>query len=164
MKLRKKQRFELKRITEYMISGGAYFWSGYAAFFILDTILHATFFWAKSVSTLVGWSVNYVLQRYWVFNNPKLDKHQNEVTGRYIGVTLMNFVLDFMIVFGLKEAGLTPYIGQFVAAGFFTVWNYLLYKYYVFPDSFTEGPTRPRRVHPTPLVPRQALAQRPRSR
>jgi len=162
MKLRKKQRFELKQITEYMISGGAYFWSGYAAFFVLDTILHATFFWAKSVSTLVGWSVNYVLQRYWVFNNPRLAKNQDAVTGRYITVTLVNFVLDFLIVYGLKEAGLTPYIGQFVAAGFFTVWNYVLYKYYVFPDNFKHPTAKPRRVHHAPLVPRRALTPRPR--
>jgi putative flippase GtrA len=135
-KLKKSQAKEVKRITEYMISGGAYFWSGYATFFLVDKVFGKSFFWAKSISTLVGWLINYTLQRYWVFRNPALKKHQSEVTGRYVTITLVNFVLDYFIVYGLKLAGLTPYIGQFASSGFFTVWNYLWYKYWVFPEKF----------------------------
>lgn len=138
MKLKKKQRKEVKRITEYMISGGAYFWSGYATFFVVDKVLHGSFFWAKSLSTLLGWTVNYVLQRYWVFKNPELKKHQTEVTGRYAFITIVDFIMDYLIVYGLKRVGVTPYIGQFVSSGFFTVWNYLWYKYWVFPEKFVK--------------------------
>ena len=134
--LRKKQEREVKRITEYLVSGGAYFWSGYAMFWFIDKGLGASFLYAKTISMLFGWTVNYILQRYWVFNNPKLSKHQTEVTSRYIGLSLFNFVIDYFIVLGLKNAGLTPYLGQFVAAGFFTVWNYILYKYWVFPEKY----------------------------
>lgn len=134
--MKKKQRRELIRITEYMISGGAYFWSGYVMFFVIDMGLGLSFFWAKSISTLTGWTVNYLLQRYWVFKNPKLKKNQTKVTTRYTIITLVDFVLDYFIVFGLKSIGITPYIGQFISAGFFTVWNYLWYKYWVFPDKF----------------------------
>jgi putative flippase GtrA len=121
-----------------MISGGAYFWSGYLTFFIIDKGLKGGFFWAKSISTLAGWTINYLLQRYWVFKNPKLKKHQTEVTGRYTAITLVDFVLDYLIVYGLKQLGMTPYLGQFVSSGFFTVWNYLWYKFWVFPDEFTK--------------------------
>ena len=132
--LRKKEEArEVKRITEYLVSGGAYFWSGYLIFFVIDKGIGGSFFWAKSLATLGGWLVNYLLQRYWVFNNPKLQKHQLEVTGRYMIITLVDFVLDYFIVLGLKNVGVTPYLGQFVSSGFFTVWNYLWYKYYVFP-------------------------------
>ncbi|MBI1857232.1 GtrA family protein [Candidatus Saccharibacteria bacterium] len=135
-KFKKKQRIEITRITEYIVSGGAYFWSGYLMFFFIDKILDGSFFWAKSLSTLFGWTANYLLQRFWVFKNPGLKKHETEVTNRYIIITLMDFVLDYLIVYGLKVAGLTPYIGQFVSSGFFTVWNYLWYKYWVFPEKF----------------------------
>lgn len=135
-RIKKKQQREIKRFTEYMISGGAYFWSGYLVFFVIDKGIHGSFFWAKSIATLAGWMVNYLLQRYWVFNNPKLQKHQTEVTSRYILITLVNFVLDYFIVYGLKTVGITPYIGQFVSSGFFTVWNYAWYKYWVFPEKY----------------------------
>ena len=144
MKITKKQGKELKRFTEYMISGGAYFWSGYLVFFFIDKGLGMAFFWAKSISTLVGWTVNYTLQRYWVFRNPELAKHQTEVTGRYTVITLVNFVLDYLIVFGLKSIGITPYIGQFVSAAFFTVWSYLWYKFWVFPEKFAKKAKKPR--------------------
>lgn len=139
IKLKKKEKREIRRITEYMISGGAYFWSGYLMFFFIDKILHETFFWAKTISILFGWIINFILQRYWVFKNPRLKKHETKVTTRYIIITLVDFVLDYFIVWGLKLIGITPYIGQFVSAGFFTVWNYLWYKYWVFPDKFKVG-------------------------
>ncbi|HUP26550.1 MAG TPA: GtrA family protein [Candidatus Limnocylindrales bacterium] len=138
--LKKQQKREVKRITAYMISGGAYFWSGYITFFVIDKGLKGSFFWAKSVSTLAGWTVNYLLQRYWVFKNPKLAKHQTEVTARYTVITITDFVLDYLIVFGLKTIGLTPYLGQFVSSGFFTFWNYVWYKYWVFPEKFNTKP------------------------
>lgn len=130
--LKKRQMREVKRITEYMISGGAFFWSGYAAFFVFDALLDWTLFWATSLSYLIGWTVNFLLQRYWVFDNPRLKKHELEVTGRYIAISLVNLVINYGILWSLKQAGVTPYIGQFVSAGFFTVWNYLWYKMWVF--------------------------------
>lgn len=136
LKLKKSEVREVKRITEYLVSGGAYFWTGYLIFFVVDKGLGWSFFWAKSLATLLGWTVNYLLQRYWVFNNPRLAKHQTEVTDRYIVITLVDFVLDYLIVYALKEVGITPYIGQFASAAFFTVWNYLFYKYWVFPDKY----------------------------
>jgi putative flippase GtrA len=138
MRIKKKQRQEVKRFAEYMVSGGAYFWSGYLVFFAIDKGIHGSFFWAKSVSTLAGWTVNYILQRYWVFKNPSLKSHQTQVTGRYAFITLVDFVLDYLIVWGLKSFGLTPYLGQFASSGFFTVWNYLWYKYWVFPEKFAK--------------------------
>lgn len=153
-KLKKKQTREIRRITEYMISGGAFFWAGYLTFFLLDKGVGASFFWAKTVSTLVGWVVNYLLQRYWVFNNPKLNKHQTETTGRYIFITLVNFVIDYLLVYYLKVYGITPYIGQFISAGFFTVWNYLWYKYWVFPEHYPTKRLRP--AHHSPYVSKTA--------
>lgn len=133
-KLKKKQKLEAIRIAEYMVSGGAYFWTGYLVFFLCDQLFGLNLWWAKLAANISGWTVNYLLQRYWVFNNNRLAKHQTEVTSRYIIITAVNFMLDYLIVAGLKSAGLTPYLGQFVSAGFFTVWNYLWYKYWVFPS------------------------------
>lgn len=162
MRLKKKQKKEIKRITEYMISGGAYFWSGYGIFFFIDKILGGTFFWAKSIATLAGWTVNYVLQRYWAFNDPKLKAHQTEVTSRYILITLVNFVLDFLIVYALTYVTIfgfqiNPYVGQFVASAFFTVWNYLWYRFWVFPEKFA---TRtPAKVTPARVLAHHAHGQ-----
>lgn len=137
--LRKKQQREVKRITEYMVSGGAFFWSGYAVFFVCDKVLGFGLLAATTLSYAVGWTVNYLLQRYWVFNNPKLAKHEVEVTGRYILISLVNVPINYAILATLKSVGISPYIGQFISSGFFTVWNYLWYKFYVFPIKFSSA-------------------------
>ncbi len=148
LKLRKKQKREILRITEYLISGGAYFWSGYLAFFVGDQILGLNLWWAKLAANIFGWVVNYLLQRFWVFKNPALAKHKTEVTNRYIIITLADFVIDYLIVNFLKGLGISPYIGQFVSSAFFTPWNYLWYRFWVFPEKFVkrrpahQGPAR----------------------
>jgi len=139
-KKQKRQRRELIQIGEYLISGGLYFWTGYAVFFVADTFLGLNLFWAKMVANIVGWSVNYVVLRFWVFANPNLKKHKVDVTGKYALITLINFFLDYLIVFGLKQLGLSPYFGQFVSAGFFTVWNYIWYKTFVFASHIHHRP------------------------
>lgn len=134
-----KQRPEVVRIVQYMISGGAYFWSGYIVFFIADQWLGLNLWWAKLAANLTGWTVNFLLQRYWVFNSSSLKGKQTQVTSRYVAITALNFILDYLIVRGLKSMGLTPYLGQFVSAGFFTVWNYLWYKLWVFKGTPKKG-------------------------
>lgn len=134
----KKQRKPVIQFVEYMVSGGVYFWVGY---FLLDYLyyaLHWSLWWATIVSNVVGWSVNFVLQRYWVFNNKALKSHLTEVTGRYIFITLVDFLLNYAILYGLKLIGITPAIGQFISSAFFTAWNYVWYRFWVFPEKFAK--------------------------
>lgn len=124
------------QFAEYMIAGGAYFWVGYGAFFILDKGLHQNLFVTTMVSNVIGWTVNFLLQRYWVFKNPHHSEHMGQTTGRYVFITLVDFGLNYLILAGLKNVGITPYIGQFISSGFFTVWNYLWYRFWVFPERY----------------------------
>lgn len=117
-----------------MITGGVYFWAGYALFAVLWSGLHWSLWWATIVSNVFGWAINFILQRFWVFNNKSLKGHQTQVTGRYICITLVDFVLNYFIIYNLKKIGITPYIGQFISAGFFTIWNYIWYRFWVFPN------------------------------
>lgn len=132
--MNKRKRRLIIQLLEYMISGGAYFWAGYLVFFVADRGLGWSLWWAKLSANVVGWTINFVLQRYWVFKNPHLKGHLGDVSGRYIFLSLVNFGLDYLIVAVLKSNGLTPYIGQFVSSGFFTVWNYFWYRFWVFPQ------------------------------
>lgn len=131
--MKKKQKKELIRFSEYMAAGGAQFWSGYAAFAVFDQVFGITFWWAKSISYFLGVSVNFFLERFWVFKQKRVTKRQLESTAeRFYTLMFVNFILDLAIVGGLRELGITPYLGQFVSAGFFTVWNYLFFKLWVF--------------------------------
>lgn len=130
MKLRKKQKQEAKRIVEYFISGGVWFWSGYILIVLLDN--HIGLFWANMVGNGVGLTLNFMLERYWVFKTKRPTK-LFIATRRYIVYTALNaFLLNYFILKVLKDNGIEPEFGQFIASAFFTFWNYFWYKVYVF--------------------------------
>lgn len=141
------------QFIEYMISGGVYFWVGYAILNYLYYAAHWSLWWATILSNVVGWSANFMLQRFWVFNNKSLKSNQTQVTTRYVIITLVDFVLNYFILYGLKMVGITPAIGQFISSGFFTVWNYLWYRFWVFPEHMAK--------HKTVITPARVVAHRP---
>lgn len=128
--------------VEYLISGGVYFWVGYGVFALCWAGLGWSLWWAKLAANLVGWTSNFLMQRYWVFNNSGLTNHNTQITGRYIFITAVDFLLDYLIVAGLLSIGITPYVGQFISAGFFTGWNYFWYRFWVFPEKFAGRNTK----------------------
>lgn len=142
---RKSKHKLLIQFVEYLVSGGVYFWVGYAIlnylYYARDWKTGALFWWATLISNVVGWSVNFLLQRFWVFSNKSLKGHQTQVTGRYIFITLVDFVLNYFILYGLKVVGVTPAIGQFISSAFFTGWNWFWYKYWVFPEHMSKHKT-----------------------
>jgi putative flippase GtrA len=144
--MNKRNRRLAVQFVEYMISGGAYFWTGYAIFFLCydHRFLGLSLWWSKLAANIIGWTVNYLLQRYWVFKNPKLKGHFAETSGKYLFITAVDFVLDYLIVAGLKSVGITPYIGQFISSGFFTFWNYVWYRFWVFPEKYKPTKRAPR--------------------
>ena len=127
-----KTKFNVVQFAKYMVGGSVYFWVGYGVFALCYSVLHWPWFWAKVLADIVGWSLNYIVQRYWAFGN---QHHLREIEhiGRYIFIESVGFVLDYAIIWALNEVGITPYIGFFVSSGFFTVWSWLWYKYWVFP-------------------------------
>lgn len=168
MTKKKKQKKNLRRrviqLIEYGVSGGVYFWTGYAAFFVFYAVLHWSLWWAKILADVVGWVINYMLQRFWVFSNSSLGEHRVEVTFRYSVITLVDFLLDYTIVQSLKNVGITPYIGQFVSAGFFTVWNYAWYRWWVFPESHKLKGKSPKKVAVTAAMVAQHVPRRGKAR
>ncbi len=127
----KKTRKFIVQFTEYMISGGVWFWSGYILIVLLDN--HIGLFWANLVGNAVGISLNFILNRLWVFKTKSHDNLQ-ETAVKYVVYTALNaFLLNYAILYGLREyVNIAPEIGQFIASGFFTVWNYYWYKKWVF--------------------------------
>lgn len=144
-----KNRRLIVQAAEYLVSGGAYFWTGYGVFALLWSVLGWSLWWAKLGANATGWTVNFLLQRYWVFRNPRLKGHLGQVSSRYAFITILDFVMDYFIIYGLRQIGITPYIGQFISAGFFTAWNYLWYRYWVFPQRLP-SPRHPIRRHIRP--------------
>ena len=129
-----------------MAAGGAQFWSGYIGFAVLDKILGVSFWPAKALAFIIGASVNFFLERYWVFAQKRTTTRDlSESAEKFYFLMFINFVLDLAIVGGLREIGISPYIGQFVSAGFFTVFNFVLFKIWVFSKKRKSQKTKKRK-------------------
>lgn len=142
--LSRRREKELRRIVEYMVAGGAWFWSGYVI--IVFTHEHIGLFAANFIGNAVGITLNFILERYWVFKT-KRPTTLTIATQRYIVYTALNaFLLNYLILRSLQNVGIEPAIGQFIAAAFFTFWNYFWYKVWVF-----KGAERKIPAHKKPL-------------
>jgi putative flippase GtrA len=122
------------QFLKFWAGGSLYFWSGYAVFAVCYSVFGWNWLPAKIAADAIGWSLNYIAQRYWAFSG---QHHLREIEhiGRYLFIETIGFILDYLIIAGLNAIGITPYIGFFISAGFFTVWSWFWYKYWVFPDN-----------------------------
>lgn len=123
---------EARRWLKFMAGGGVYFWVGYGIFAICYSGLHWDWLPSKIAADAIGWSLNYVVQRFWAFSD-QVSLSEMQHASRYIFIESIGFVLDYGIIYGLNAVGISPYIGFFLSAGFFSIWSYLWYKYWVFP-------------------------------
>lgn len=131
MKIKKHTKKLFIQFAEYMFTGGVWFWSGYILIVLLDEPLGL--FWANLIGNAVGISLNFLLNRVWVFKTKRQEKLQ-DTAARYIVYTALNaFLLNYLILYALQTfLGLDPAIGQFIASAFFTGWNWFWYKTWVF--------------------------------
>ena len=53
-KLTKQRQRHLRQLAEYLVSGGAFFWTGYLVFFIADKGLGLDLWWAKLIANISG--------------------------------------------------------------------------------------------------------------
>ncbi len=128
-KITKKNRKLIIQFAEYLVAGGAYFWSAYFIILFLTPVIGL--WWANLIGNGVGVTINFILERYWVFQGSK-KRHLTEVSWKYIVFTAANFLISYLILKGLMSVGIPIAIGQFISAGFFTVWNYFWYRFWVF--------------------------------
>jgi putative flippase GtrA len=126
-------RPNLNQFLKFWAGGSLYFWSGYAVFAVCYSVFGWGWLPAKVAADIIGWSLNYLAQRYWAFAG---QHHLREVEhlARYLFIESIGLILDYLIIGGLSVIGITPYIGFFISAGFFTVWSWFWYKYWVFPS------------------------------
>ncbi len=126
-----KSESKKKEFLEYNLAGMAFFVTSYVTLVGLD-YLGLPLWISSTVSYLLGLSVNFVLERYWVFDSSKDNSAFAVATERYIALSAVNLILNYVVLKVLETLGVPIAIAPFLAAGIFTPWNWFWYKYYVF--------------------------------
>jgi putative flippase GtrA len=120
------------QFLEYMVGGGLYFWVGLGVFAICYNLLHWHWLIAKGLADILGWTLNYMVQRYWAFYDKRLNGQDKRTITRFVLVNAVDLLIDYAIVAAIVHAGFTPYVGFVISALFTTVWDYLWYRFWVF--------------------------------
>lgn len=137
MKLLKKQ--DIVQFIKYNIGGAIFFASAYGIFSLLYGPLHLPWWVAKTIGDGIGWFINYLIQRYWAFAHTKLHFKERKNRIRYIWLIVIDTILGYVIVGVLKHFGLSPFAGVWASSIFFTFWNFVLYRYWVFATGGTSS-------------------------
>lgn len=119
-----------------MVGGGIYFWSGLGIFALCYNVFHWHWLIGKTLADIIGWSLNYWVQRYWAFSDSRLEGQNKRVVYRFVLVNGVDLLIDYAIVATFIHFHISPYAGFMASAAFTTVWDYLWYKFWVFvPES-----------------------------
>lgn len=131
-----KKQFTFQNLIQFIklqLAGNILFWGTYLGYFVLDKWALWPHMAALVTASLVAHSLFFIANKEWVFSS---DTGQQKTMGEAIRFAIfmgLNFFINIGIITGLDVFfGITPYVGQFIAALFFTVWTWLGLKYWVF--------------------------------
>lgn len=131
----------LKTFIEFIkvqIAGNVLFWVTYFSYFVYDEIASIPYPVSFIMATVTGNIVFFLVDRHWIYNAHNGKRKSSREIMRFIIFMTFNFFLNLFIIDQLKsQFDITPYIGQFIAAAFFTVWTFLGLHFWVFQPDHT---------------------------
>jgi putative flippase GtrA len=130
-----KRQFTVPNLIQFIklqLAGNILFWGTYIGFFVLHELLDMPEISALALASIVAHVLFFIADSEWVFAKSGERKSRGEIT-RFIIFMGINYFINLGIITGLSHYfDITPYIGQFIAALFFTFWTFIGLKYWVF--------------------------------
>ena len=134
-----KKQFTLKNLIEFLklqLAGNILFWGTYLGFFLLYEVANWTEVLSLAVASIIAHILFFIANSEWVFDEKgERRKTSGELT-RFVAFMGLNYFINLGIIYGLRHFfDISPYIGQFIAAAFFTLWTFIGLKYWVFREA-----------------------------
>ncbi len=126
----RKNSSQIIKFIKYSLGGAAYF--VIAWIIITFGTKYIGLWWSNIIGNLLGILVNYLMQQFWAFGDGRNIFNSG---WKFVLITAVNLVLSYYILKFQTDNGIPLWLAQFVSAGFFSIWNWLWYKYWVFRES-----------------------------
>ena len=125
-------RVDKSLLFKYMAAGTITTLTDYLVFTIAFSYITLGLLAATVIAYIAGLVVSFLLSRYWVFH--KGANRQSEATSlwRYITFLAVNLGITYIMLWGLEQAGISPYIGKLVVGAFMFFWIYAGNTFFVF--------------------------------
>jgi putative flippase GtrA len=143
-----KKQFTLQNLIEFIklqLAGNILFWGTYFGFFLLYEVANWTEVLALAVASVIAHVMFFIANSEWVFDEKgERRKSSGELT-RFVVFMGVNYFINLGIIYALSHFfSITPYIGQFISALFFTLWTFIGLKYWVFSEAHRHASLRAR--------------------
>lgn len=89
---------------------------------------------ATTAGFVVGLSTSFLLNKFWAFQTSHSAKNSLRQAVLMGVLILINLALTNVIVLSMAKIKIGPEISKLVATGIITLWNYVLYKKYIFKE------------------------------
>lgn len=132
----KKKLFALAiEFIKLQLSANILFWVTMIGLFILNELFKWPQLAALATASIIAHILFFIVNKEWVFDDKTGKRKTSHEVGRFIIFMGVNYFINLGIVTTLHEYfSISPYLGQFIAAIFFTIWNFVGLKYWVFQD------------------------------
>lgn len=131
-----KKQFTLKNLIQFIklqLAGNVLFWGTYLGFFVFREVYKWEEVWALATASIIAHTAFFIVDKKWVFHEHEGRRKTRTELMRFIAFMGLNYFINLGIITGLSVYfDITPYIGQFIAALFFTFWTFIGLKYWVF--------------------------------
>ena len=117
------------------LAGNILFWGTYIGYFLLHEFAKWEYMPALVTASLIAHFLFFIVNKEWVFEDDTGRRKTGVEAVRFAIFMGLNFFINIGIISSLQYYfDITPYIGQFIAAFFFTIWSFVGLKYWVFRD------------------------------
>ncbi len=121
------------QFIKLQISGNILFWGTYIGYAIADNVFHTSSWLAIAIPSLLAHFLFFIVDKNWVFSDKTGKRKTGDEVVRFVLFMGLNYFINIGIITGLENFfGITPYVGQFIAALFFTFWTWAGLKFWVF--------------------------------
>jgi putative flippase GtrA len=123
------------QLVRFVLSGGTATISNLLVVFVLTDLLHVYYLLSSTAAFVTSFSVSFMLQKFWTFNDRKVD-----VVHKQLAISLsiagFNLLLNtlFMYVF-VEYVGLHYFVAQLLSTALIACETFFMYRHVIFvPD------------------------------
>lgn len=131
-----KKQFNVQNLIAFIklqIAGNILFWGTYIGYFLFREVGNWSELAALATASTLAHIAFFIADSEWVFDQKGERKKTPGELWRFVIFMGVNYVINLAIITGLSYYfDITPYIGQFISALFFTFWTFIGLRYWVF--------------------------------
>lgn len=121
--------------VKLQLTGNILFWGTYGGYFLLHEIWHIEEVTALATASIFAHVLFFVANKEWAFDDKTGKRKTSQEIIRFVLFMGLNYFINLGIITGLSHYfGISPYIGQFIAGFFFTAWNFIGLRFWVFQE------------------------------